>query len=149
VRPGIVVLLMTVGAGACAARAADPPAIIIDRSACSRCSMLISEPSYAAAMVWQGGEERLFDDIGCLVDTARELAPLGPDVRYWFHDDSDGKWIEGAEPVFVVSPTLKTPMGGGIVAYRDRATAERVASQLAGRVVSNITELLEEKRGNR
>jgi copper chaperone NosL len=143
----LAAVLLIVWAGACGARASGPPAILLDRSACARCGMLISERAYAAAITFPDGRTQLFDDVGCLVAAARQQT--GPDVRYWFHDDADGTWIEGTNPVFVVSPALNTPMGGGIVAFRDRAAAERVAQLKAGRVVSSVTELLQEDGSKR
>src|SRR5215204_3815382 len=51
---------------ACSARPSGPPEIVVDRTACSHCGMLISEPLYAAAFQVTGAEARVFDDIGCL-----------------------------------------------------------------------------------
>jgi nitrous oxide reductase accessory protein NosL len=124
-----------------------PPAIAIDRSACSRCGMLISERAHAAAIRWADGRDDLFDDIGCLVAAAHEHAATG--VRYWFHDVTSGEWISDASPVFVTSPSLRTPMGGGIVAFRDRPGAERFAASHAGRVVTDVASLPARNGSNR
>src|SRR5262245_57678322 len=94
----------------CRAASSGPPEIVVDRTACSQCGMLISEPVYAAAYQAAGSEVRVFDDIGCLVNAARKERPAG--LRFWFHDATDGEWIEGTEPSFVASPEFRTPMGG-------------------------------------
>ena len=133
------VILMTMWTLACATRAAGPPAIVVDRSACSRCGMLISEPAYAAAVRSHEGHDQLFDDIGCLVASMGSTPSSG--ARYWFHDAADGAWITSGDPVFVVSAQLRTPMGGGIVAYRDRAAAVRAADRQNGRVVLTVADL--------
>ena len=135
----VAVLLTVVWAGACAARASGPPSLLIDRSVCSRCGMLISERAYAAAIHWADGSDQLFDDIGCLVAATGQAQPRG--ARYWFHDAADGEWIVDASPVFVLSPDLKTPMGGGIVAYRNAADAERTAGRYSGRIVRDVAGL--------
>jgi nitrous oxide reductase accessory protein NosL len=101
--------------------------------------MLISERSYAAAMRRADGHDELFDDIGCLVAAVR--ARPADDAHYWFHDAGDGDWITGVSPVFMVSARLRTPMGGGIAAYRDRAEAEREAARHAGRVIVAFSDL--------
>ena len=134
------VLLITVWAAACASRASGPPVMTIDRSACTRCGMLISEPAHAAAIRLPDGSDHLFDDIGCLVAHAQQHPADG--VQYWFHDAADGQWIAGTQPVFVTSASLRTPMGGGIVAYRDRDAAERLAAGQTGRVVNDIESLI-------
>ena len=141
------VLIAMVWSGACAARAAAPPAIVMDRSACSRCGMLISEQAYAGAIRQPDGHDRLFDDIGCLVATVREGSLNG--AHYWFHDAADGGWITDAAPVFVFSPQLRTPMGGGIVAYRSAAAAELAAERQRGRIVRDFRELLTLERSSR
>lgn len=139
----VVVVLTVIWAGACAARASGPPALHVDRSVCSRCGMLISEPAYAAAIRWSDGPDQLFDDIGCLIAAAGSHAAKG--ARYWFHDGANGEWIADGHPVFVMSTELKTPMGGGIVAYRDRAEADRAAARHSGVVVSELADLVTQR----
>ena len=60
---------------ACGVKAGGLPEIEVDRTACSHCGMLISEPLYAAAYQAPGAAARVFDDIGCLRDAAR-AAPI-------------------------------------------------------------------------
>jgi copper chaperone NosL len=134
-------------AGACAGRAAAPPAVVMDRSACSRCGMLISEKAYAAAIRFPDGHDQLFDDIGCLVAAVREKPAAGS--HYWFHDAVSGEWLTDVAPVFAVSSQLRTPMGGGIVAYRDPAAATQAAERIGGRIVRDVPELLTLERSSR
>jgi copper chaperone NosL len=142
-----VAILLTMWAGACAARASGPPEILIDRSVCSRCGMLISEPAYAAAVRWPDGREQVFDDIGCLLAALGSQDTTG--VRHWFHDANDGDWILDTKPVFVTSPGLQTPMGGGIVAFRDQDAVDRAAARQSGQVVSDLSVLKNPVRGER
>ena len=44
-----IVLALAIWMAACATRADGPPEIVVDRTACSHCGMLISEPASAAA----------------------------------------------------------------------------------------------------
>lgn len=104
--------------------------------------MLISEPLYAAAYKAEGGEARVFDDIGCLRTAARAEAGA---LTFWFHDADDETWIDGAAAAFVASPEIRTPMGGGLIAYRDRAAAERAARAKNGRVINSVADMLSGK----
>jgi nitrous oxide reductase accessory protein NosL len=134
-------------AAACGAKAEGPPGIVIDRTACSHCTMLVSEVAYAAAYQAAGREARVFDDIACMLEGMRRdglQSAKGTDLRVWFHDAGDSTWIEGATAVFLVSPEIKTPMGGGIVAYRDAPRAEQAAARHHGRVVRSLSELMRE-----
>jgi copper chaperone NosL len=135
-------LTLTLLLVACGAKASGPPDIVVDRTACSHCGMLISEPLYAAAYQAAGAEPRVFDDIGCLRKAAASLT--GP-VTFWFHDADDREWIAGEPAAFVSAPGLHTPMGGGVIAFRDRAAAGRAAAVHSGRVINSVAELLSEK----
>ena len=127
---------------ACSAKPSGPPDIVVDRTACSHCGMLISEPLYAAAFQVKGAEPRIFDDIGCLRKAARSQAAP---VAFWFHDADSREWIAGETAVFVSSTGIHTPMGGGVIAFRDRAAADRAAALHRGRVIDSIGNLLSVK----
>lgn len=134
--------MMTVSA--CGAKRSGPPVIEIDRSACSHCGMLISELIYAAAYQAPRAEARVFDDIGCLRTAARgETGPL----TLWFHDAEDGKWIDGGRSWFVSSPEIRTPMGGGLLAYRSEVAARRAADAGRGRVINSVADMLSDTKG--
>lgn len=143
----VVAVLVLMWTGACAARASGPPEIVIDRSVCSRCGMLISERAYAATIRWPDGRDQVFDDIGCLLSVTHSHDTTA--ARYWFHDANDGEWILDVSPVFVASASLRTPMGGGVLAFRDQAVAERAAARQSGRVVSDLSALNVPVRGER
>ena len=128
---------------ACAAHQAGPPEIVLDRSACSHCGMLVSERIYAAALRTSDGREQVFDDIGCLLAALRGASPA--DAHVWVHDSVRGAWIDGASATFVTAPSLRTPMAGGIVAFADRDEADRSAERLGGATVTSLTALLSQK----
>ncbi|HVL69050.1 MAG TPA: nitrous oxide reductase accessory protein NosL [Vicinamibacterales bacterium] len=129
----------------CGASADGPPHIEVDRTSCSHCSMLISEPRYAAAYQPAQGDARVFDDVGCLLDAARQEA--GAPRRFWFNDAADGTWINGPDATFVLAADIRTPMSGGVVAYRTRAAADEAASRHRGEVVVSIADLLKRTEG--
>ena len=140
---------------ACGVRADGPPDIQVDRTACSHCGMLVSEPAYAAAYRAPGLDPRVFDDIGCLLEAAGRESHVDA-LRFWFQDAAspqDGpraatgrprgeNWIDGRDAVFVSSPALRTPMGGGLIAYRDRAAAREGAARHRGSVIDSLDDLL-------
>lgn len=128
-------------AGACGGGVYGPPHVEVDRTACAHCGMLVSEPLYAAAYRAPEGDARVFDDIACLAASVR--AEVSRDALvFWFRDaDADG-WIPGTDAVFVRSAALPTPMGGGLVAYRDHAAARRGAGEHGGEVVPSLAALL-------
>jgi copper chaperone NosL len=124
---------------ACAASAEAPPEIQVDRSACDHCTMLISEARYAAAYRMEGSEPRVFDDIGCLLG-ALDKETTAP-AHTWFMDANDATWIDGTKAVFVRSDEIRTPMSGGLTAYKDVASAEAAAARFRGSVVRSFADL--------
>ena len=126
--------------GGCRAAADGPPAIELDRTACSRCGMLVSESLFAAASRDRDGVVRVFDDIGCLrkAHGSNDAAS----TTFWFHDARDRSWVDGRQASFVASPSLPTPMGGGFLAFRHRAAGEADAAARRGRFIASLDELL-------
>ena len=133
--------LALAGSLACGAGADAPPQIEVDRTACAHCGMLISEPIYAAAYKTPDADARVVDDIACLL-AAVSSTEKGMTLRFWFQDAAGQGWIDGDRAVFVKSPRLRTPMNGGIAAYRDRASAAKAATALEGRVIEGLNALL-------
>lgn len=135
-----VVAAAAIGA-ACGVKADGPPHFEVDRTPCAHCGMLISEPVYAAAYRTARSESRVFDDIGCLLKAAAQ-EPRADALRFWFHDAATAVWIDGTDALFVSSRELRTPMGGGLVAFRDLAAAREAATRQQGSVVPSLEELL-------
>ncbi len=138
-----VILAFALLSAACSAKASGPPEISVDRTACSHCGMLISEPVYAAAYQTAGGEPRVFDDIGCMLDALRRDSASPADV--WLQNAVGGGWLTSREAVFVASPQLRTPMNGGVLAYATAAAAEKAAAAHGGEVVRSLQELMTRK----
>lgn len=139
-----IMLLATLTVAGCGGGTAGPPEIVVDRTSCDGCRMLVSDVRYAAAVQGPAAESRVFDDIGCLLEAVKSQSTAG--LTFWFRDASDGQWIPGTQATFVSAPTLRTPMSGGVVAYRDRAVAEQAAGQDGGRIFRSLAELLESKK---
>jgi len=121
---------------ACAQQPAEPqpPEIIYGQDLCDNCGMIISEAKYAAATLLVEGGSHKFDDISDMViyhlDHPNEV------VKAWFvHDYNSEAWIRG-ETATYVRGDINTPMGGGIVAFENKAEAESVAAEVNGKVMN-------------
>ena len=135
-----VVIAVALLAAACGARVIGPPEIVEDRTLCSHCGMLVSEPSLAAAYRVHGADSRIFDDIGCMLDALHREA--GPADTVWVQDAAGGGWLDADEATFVASAEFRTPMGGGVLAYADSGAAQKAATAHRGRVMRSRHELL-------
>jgi len=141
----VILCVALITAAACASSPDGPPEIVVDRTACNHCTMLISEPRYAAAYQAPGADAKVFDDIACLLQAAEAETATG--LRFWFHDGNDGNWIDGEAATFVASPEFRTPMGGGMMAYRDAGAAKQAAGKYRGEVIGALPQLLTRKGG--
>ena len=143
-RAAIVGVLTLAASAACGVAADGPPHIEVDRTPCAHCGMLISEPTFAAAYRRHGSDARIFDDIQCLLNAMSGEA--NPErLRFWFHDAATAVWIDRTEAVFVGSARLRTPMAGGIVAYKGLAAARRGAADHQGEILGAFEDLLQSK----
>jgi copper chaperone NosL len=104
-----------------------PPALRYGEDACDECHMLINEARYAAAYATPAGEERRFDDVGDLLAYQQRTGEEAEGV--WVHDLDDAGWVAARDARFVKAPDVTTPMGSGIVAFRDPARARSFAAQ--------------------
>jgi copper chaperone NosL len=135
----LVIVAFALLASACGAKAMAPPAIVVDRTACSHCGMFVSEPIYGAAYQAGQAEARVFDDIGCMLDALR--TETAPPVGVWVQDAAGSGWVDANRATFVATQSVHTPMSGGLLAYADAAAAEQAATAHHGEVIRSFEEL--------
>jgi copper chaperone NosL len=99
--------------------------------------MVITDKRFAAAY-WdeKDHEWKLFDDIGCMIETMRKSDMTRINAVY-VSDYSTGELIEARKAFFVVagSEKLATPMGYGIVAFKDKDDALELARRVKGELI--------------
>ncbi len=126
--------------GACRPeRAPAPPDLRPGRDECAECGMLISDDRFGAAVLPAGEREfRLFDDISCMLEFARDHDTDGP-CRAWYVIDHDSRrWIDGASAHYLKADPdrLRTPMGSGVAAFAESGRAGAAQRQFGGTVTS-------------
>lgn len=110
------------------------PVEIATEDMCALCKMAISEKQYAAEFINRDGDVFKFDDIGCMANYVAEKKV--EDVAAYYVVDLDSKqWLKAEEANFVSSPKFHTPMGGGMVAFKDKSRAEAAAAN-QGKLIS-------------
>jgi len=111
------------------------PVDIREQDVCARCKMPIADVRYAAELIDKAGAPHKFDEIGCMVNYIKLKHP-SRDFRGTFVMDYDQKqWLKSDEAFFVRSEQIRTPMSGGIVAFREKGRADAVASQFQAQVL--------------
>ena len=111
-----------------------PPEIRYGEDVCDACSMIISEPRFAAAYYTDPGDVRRFDDIG---DMCRyHIQNREPVARFWVHDYDTEAWLLAKDAAFVMSDGLYTPMASGVVAFSNLERARTFADESKGLLMS-------------
>ncbi|GBD20968.1 hypothetical protein HRbin28_01417 [bacterium HR28] len=127
----LVALLVTIPLAACQRkRELSPPEIRYGRDTCAECGMILSDPRFAAAATTADGETVLFDDIGCLLTYRQKHSPSWAAI--WVHDLDTQSWLQAENAWYLVSPSIRSPMGYGIAAFAGQDAAQRRQAELGG-----------------
>jgi len=90
--------------------------------------MTIVDLHYAAEIV-EKRKAHKFDDIGCMLAYANSNDLSTENARFWVMDFENTAWLRGEKAYFVISPEIHTPMGYGIVAFKNPIKAKEVADK--------------------
>ena len=88
---------------------------------CAHCHMAISQPQFAAETLDRDTNVTKFDDIGCMLKSLG----AGKPAAIFVADYNTRQWFDVRDAYFVRTSKMQTPMGGGILAFGDRAAAEK------------------------
>jgi copper chaperone NosL len=129
---GIVVFLLLLVIGC---RSENSPVSInkgVDM--CEYCRMMVYDFHYAGEIVTKRKVYK-FDDIGCMLAYAQSNNMSLEKAHFWVMDFDGATWIKGEEAYFVISPGIRTPMGYGIIAFKDPIKAKETADKTRGEVI--------------
>lgn len=119
---------------AMACQADQNPQAIEAHDVCTSCRMAISQPQYAAQAVDKEGNAYKFDDIGCMLRYLKNHTL--PQRRLYVMDYVNRQWLDAERAVFVRSDAIKSPMAGGLAAFRDQAAAQELVKSSSGKMMS-------------
>ena len=108
------------------------PVVIEANDMCAFCRMSISEKRYAAELIDHDGEVSKFDDIGCMANFRKQKNDDGSTAATFVMDFERREWLKAEDAFYVRSPEFKTPMSGGVVAFKDEANAQAAAAKYHG-----------------
>src|SRR5688572_17424522 len=88
------------------------PEVVVDRSECAKCRMLISDARFVGLL--QTDEYLMFDDLGCMLKYQLNTTPQ--EIRgTWVRDYYSDTWIAIKDAVFYRRDDIVTPMGYGYI----------------------------------
>ena len=130
----IAVILLILLAG-CQTKTLEPVSIEAN-DMCSFCRMSISEKRYAAELIDSDGQVFKFDDIGCMGNFIKQKR-LNSSISAAFVIDFERReWLKAEKAAYVRSSEFKTPMNGGIVAFKDQSIARAAVDQYHGSLLT-------------
>jgi copper chaperone NosL len=142
-----------VGLGSAAAQGtpgATPRAVQRADDRCPACGMAVMDARFAAQAVTDGGRVLMYDAVECLADHHNGHAGPVPTITVaWLADRHDSAadgavWRLAEDATVLFHPRLRTPMGGGLVAFEttEAAWAFAQASNLADPTLLSWAEVL-------
>lgn len=111
------------------------PVAIAPTDMCSFCRMAISETRYAAEFIDNEGEAFKFDDITCMTSFIRDRHNQGNGGARFVMDFDAKAWLKAEDAYYVQSTEIKTPMSGGVIAFRDQSRARETAGKYGGKLL--------------
>lgn len=119
-----------------------PDDIYYGEDICERCKMIISDKKFAAQYREKNGNTVKFDDTGCMIEHIINNENVNDgSVDIYVVDYDTGQWIDGKEAYYIWTEEIKTPMGYGIVAFRDRNSAGKFRKNREATFVGSYTEV--------
>jgi len=134
-RRGVALLLGALWLAGCGKPKFEPVEIAAE-DMCAFCKMAISEKQYAAEFLNRDGDVFKYDEIGCMASYVAEKKVGDSVAAFYVVDFHSKRWLKAEEADFIISPNFHTPMGGGMVAFKDRSRAEAAAAANQGRLIS-------------
>lgn len=143
------VVLFTVLFTACASQGEErytwselKPQPIPEDARCPECGMYVRDyKNWASEALLEGGEVVYFDDPGDMVIYHNKNEEKIKKI--YVKDYYTQEWIDAREAVYVVDARISTPMGFGIVPFKDRESARAFKEDYATGGVLTFKELVE------
>jgi copper chaperone NosL len=110
---------------------AAPRALRVGVEACPYCFMTILDARYAAQAVNPQGKAFFYDDPACLLDQLSGWG--GPELKaqevyladFLESTRTRALWVEAEKAVLYYNPKVRTPMGSGLLVFKNRENLER------------------------
>lgn len=116
-----------------------PEKLVAGSDNCAECKMTLMDLRFGAEIVTKKGKVYKFDDVHCVAAfLERRGVELGDIHQTLFADyDNPSRFIQVTSAEFVVSGSLKSPMGGNAAAFNGAEAAKNKSATIEGSKVTN------------
>jgi copper chaperone NosL len=131
---GAALAVFTIAVVLWPAQRSGPEPIAYGRDACAHCRMHLGSPGFAGELRDRRGVLTKYDDVGCLLRAMLESREEMPEA--WVEDHDGGDLVPLLTAHLVRGVPGSTPMGSGIVAFRDQTAARAFVAAGGGTPVA-------------
>lgn len=131
----IIHLLAILSIAGCSTK---PEPFVYGKDNCHTCKMGIMDPKFGTELITTKGKIYKFDDVSCLQhflnSNTLEQKEINRQLVINFEKENDFLSLE--EAVFILSPSVKSPMGSHAAAFASREKAEKMNATFNGELLS-------------
>ena len=101
---------------------------------CEQCRMTITDQKYGAEIISKKGKTFKFDAAECMLNFVNAKKIDANEVEKYFVVNlaEPGKLIDAVKAVYLISPNLRSPMGGNISSFADMTMADKYIKENSG-----------------
>jgi copper chaperone NosL len=108
------------------------------KDVCDNCKMTIVDPKFGGEITTKKGKAYKFDDAACMIHFLKtgsiKETEISQKLVIDFQRQND--FVDVSKAFFLVSPELKTPMGGNAAAFISQWEAEKIKNTVNGEVMN-------------
>lgn len=113
----------------------EPQPINFGKDLCAHCSMTIMDKKFGAEMVNSKGKAIKFDSGECMVSYLNSENKFEAAQYLVVNYNSEGELINATEAFYLHGGSVVSPMGGNLAAFKTKADAEKMQSELGGELL--------------
>lgn len=117
----------------------EPEPIVAGKDSCYECKMTIADPKFGGEILTKKGRVYKFDDVHCMALFLKNRSIELPTIHSTLFVDytRPGQFVEVHQAEFLLSSSLKSPMGGNAAAFPNTAAAKKASEQFEGSRLTN------------
>ena len=114
-----------------------PEPFVYGQDLCHTCKMGIIDPKFGGELITTKGKLYKFDDLNCMALFIRsEKVPQGQiDKIVVINYEKEQDFIDVQKSYFLLSPALKSPMGGNTAAFVSQEAAQKLNNDINGKII--------------
>ena len=143
----VIVLFMVSAVDALAGAAKLPsPVDIPEGASCGECGMTVHKGGLTGSeVITKAGKVDYFCDLGDMLVYYEVLKKKQDVAAIYVKDYETGAWVEGRAAFYMTGARVATPMKYGILAFKDRAGAEKYRAAKGGEKVYSFSDIIASK----